>query len=41
LTPRTPLAAGKPELCRYRARYREDDQPVGDGSDIVQVTARP
>ncbi len=22
-------------------RYRDDDQPVGDWSDIVQVTARP
>jgi hypothetical protein len=23
------------------ARYRDDDQPVGDWSDLVQVTARP
>jgi hypothetical protein len=24
-----------------RIRYRDDDQPFGDWSDIVQVTARP
>jgi len=28
---------GQPEL----RRYRDDDMPVGDWSDIVQVTAQP
>jgi hypothetical protein len=36
---RTPLVAGQPENRRYRARYRDDDQPVGAWSDIVEVTA--
>jgi hypothetical protein len=31
--------AGQPENRRYRARYRDDDQPVGEWSDIVEVTA--
>ncbi|MCG3138305.1 MAG: hypothetical protein HJJLKODD_02167 [Phycisphaerae bacterium] len=41
LDARAPLVANQPEVRRYRARYRDDDQPVGDWSDIVQVTARP
>jgi hypothetical protein len=41
LTAGTALAAGQPELCRYRPRWRDDDRPVGDWSDLVQVTARP
>jgi hypothetical protein len=41
LDARAPLVAGQPEVHRYRARYREDDQPFADWSDIVQVTARP
>jgi len=30
-----------PEVHQYRARRRDDDQPVGDWSGIAQVTARP
>jgi hypothetical protein len=36
---RAPLVAGQPENRRYRARYRDDDQPVGEWSDIIEVTA--
>ena len=36
-----PVVAGQPEVRQYRARWRDDDQPFGDWSDIVQVTARP
>ncbi len=36
---RGPLVAGQPENRRYRARYRDDDNPVGEWSDIVEVTA--
>jgi hypothetical protein len=32
---------GQPEVRQYRARYRDDDHPLGHWSDIVQVTARP
>ncbi|MCG3138140.1 MAG: hypothetical protein HJJLKODD_02000 [Phycisphaerae bacterium] len=35
LDARAPLVANQPEVLRYRARYRDDDQPVGDWSDIV------
>jgi hypothetical protein len=38
---RAPLVPGQREVRQYRARWRDDDQPVGDWSDIVQVTARP
>ena len=41
LDARPPLVAGQPEVRQYRARWRDDDLPVGDWSDIVQVTARP
>lgn len=41
LDARVPLAAGQPEVRQYKARFRDDDLPVGDWSDIVQVTARP
>lgn len=37
---RAPLVAGQPESRRYRARYRDDDEPVGEWSDIVEVTAQ-
>ena len=37
---RAPLVAGQPETRRYRARYIDDDQPVGLWSDIVEVTAQ-
>jgi hypothetical protein len=36
-----PLAAGQSEVRQYKARFRDDDLPVGDWSDIVQVPARP
>jgi hypothetical protein len=38
---RAPLAANQPEQRRYRARFVDNDLPVGDWSDIVEVTARP
>lgn len=38
---RPPVVAGQPEQRRYRARYVDDDAPVGDWSDTVEVTARP
>lgn len=38
---RAPLAAGQPELRRYRARFVDDDSPVGDWRDVVEVTAHP
>ena len=33
-------AAGQPEFRRYRARSRDDDQPVGEWGNIVEVTAQ-
>lgn len=41
LDARAPLIAGQPELRRYKARYRDDDLPVGGWSDTVEVTAAP
>ena len=41
LDARAPLVSGQPEVRQYRARWRDDDQPFGDWSDIVQVTASP
>jgi len=41
LDARAPLDPAQPEIRQYRARWRDDDQPFGDRSDIVQVTARP
>ena len=41
LDARATLVAGQPEVRQYRARWRDDDLPFGDWSDIVQVTARP
>jgi hypothetical protein len=38
---RAALLAGQPEERRYRARFVDDDAPVGDWSDIVEVTAHP
>jgi len=32
---------GQPEVRQYRPRWRDDNQPLGHWSDIVQVTARP
>ncbi len=36
---RAPLVAGQPENRRYRARYIKNDNPVGEWSDIIEVTA--
>jgi len=38
---RAPPVAGQPEQRRYRARYVDNDVPVGDWSDTVEVTAHP
>jgi len=38
---RAPLVGGHPEQRRYRARFVDDDTPVGDCSDAVEVTAHP
>jgi hypothetical protein len=35
------FAAGQPEQGRYRARFVDNDVPVGDWSDTVEVTAHP
>ena len=37
---RAPLTPNTPEVRTYRARFREDDQPVGDWSQEASVTAR-
>ncbi|MEX2586972.1 MAG: hypothetical protein WD602_03130 [Actinomycetota bacterium] len=37
---RAPLVPGAPELRQYRARYRDNDLPVGDWSDVVSATAQ-
>jgi hypothetical protein len=34
-------ATGQPEVRDYRTRRRDNDQPFGDWSDLVEVTARP
>jgi hypothetical protein len=41
LDARPPLVAGQPEIREYRARFRDNDLPVGDWSDIVSITAQP
>ena len=41
LDARPPVAAGKPEVRRYRAIYLLDDSPVGQWSDVVSVTVQP
>lgn len=37
---RAPLVAGQPEVREYRARYKDGDEPVGDWSDVISVTAQ-
>jgi len=37
---RAPLVPNTPELRQYRARYRDNDLPVGDWSDVVATTAQ-
>lgn len=36
---RPPSTAGQPEVRRYRMRYRKNDEPVGEYSDVLTVTA--
>ena len=36
---RPPLSVGQPEERRYRLRYRDNDLPVGEYSDVYVVTA--
>ena len=38
---REPLVVGDPEVRRYRARYLDGDDPVGNYSPIVTVTTVP
>lgn len=35
-----PLVPNTPEVRQYRARYKDNDLPVGDWSDVVSVTAQ-
>jgi hypothetical protein len=37
---RTPLVANTPEVRQYRARFKDDDFPIGDWSDVISVTAQ-
>ncbi len=34
-----PLVAGQPEVRQYQARYKDNDLPVGDWSDVITITA--
>ena len=38
---RAPLVEGQPKRRTYRARFWDNDTPVGDWSDMVEVTAQP
>jgi hypothetical protein len=38
---REPLVAGQPEVRRYRMRYLDGDEPVGDYSPVATVTTVP
>jgi len=38
---RAPLVAGKPEERRYRATYCDNDEAVGEHSDVVTVVTQP
>jgi hypothetical protein len=35
-----PLVPNTPEVRQYRARFKDNDLPVGDWSDVVSVTAQ-
>ena len=37
---RAPLVVATPETRQYRARYRDDDAPVGTWSDVISVVAQ-
>ena len=37
---RAALVPGQPEVRQYRARFKDDDLPVGDWSDVISVTAQ-
>ncbi|MFN8218639.1 MAG: hypothetical protein U0S12_00700 [Fimbriimonadales bacterium] len=41
LDARPPLAAGQPEVRRYRGRYIVNDEPVGNYSAVASVTTIP
>jgi hypothetical protein len=41
LDARPPLAAGQPEVRKYRLRYLQNDAVVGDYSDVMTVTTQP
>jgi hypothetical protein len=38
---RPPAVPGKPELRRYQQIYVRNDVPVGQWSDVVEVTLQP
>ncbi len=38
---RPPAEPGKPELRRYQQIYVRNDVPVGQWSDVVEVTLQP
>ncbi|MBI5705948.1 MAG: hypothetical protein HZC36_03040 [Armatimonadetes bacterium] len=38
---RAPLVAGQPEVRRYRIRYLDGDDPVGNYSAVASVTTVP
>jgi hypothetical protein len=38
---RPPLVPGQPELRQYTAQYRDNDQPVGQLSDVCIMTKQP
>jgi hypothetical protein len=37
---RAPLVPGQPEVREYRARFRDNDLPVGEWSDVIAATAQ-
>lgn len=37
---RPPVVPNTPEVRQYRARFKDNDLPVGDWSDVVSVTAQ-
>ncbi len=37
---RPPLVANTPEVRQYRARFKDNDFPVGEWSDVISVTAQ-
>ncbi len=37
---RAPLVANTPEVRQYRARFKDNDFPIGEWSDVISVTAQ-